>query len=44
VWTPPEQTTAEGFADALAALGARPWQTRIVAPMLAAAFEAHPRT
>ena len=31
-----------GFAEALQGLGARRWQTDIVAPMVAAAFAAHP--
>jgi ribonuclease D len=42
IWTPPQDRSAESFAKALAQLGARPWQTDIVAPMIAAAFEAHP--
>jgi ribonuclease D len=42
VWTPPADRSADGFAAALTALGARRWQAEVVAPMLAAAFEAHP--
>ncbi len=42
VWSPPAERTAEGFAAALAGLGARPWQTAIVAPLAQAAFAAHP--
>ncbi|HEV7147593.1 MAG TPA: HRDC domain-containing protein [Pedococcus sp.] len=42
IWTPPQDHSAQGFAGALAQLGARRWQTDIVAPMIAAAFEAHP--
>jgi ribonuclease D len=42
VWTPPADRSADGFAAALEALGARPWQAQVVAPMIAAAFEAHP--
>jgi ribonuclease D len=44
IWAPPAERSAAGFAAALAALGARRWQTEIVAPMIAAAFEAHPDT
>jgi ribonuclease D len=42
IWSPPEDLSAAGFAAALQALGARRWQTDIVAPMVAAAFAAHP--
>jgi ribonuclease D len=42
IWSPPQPPTAEAFARALAELGARPWQTQIVAPMIEAAFRAHP--
>lgn len=42
VWTPPSEYTPDAFADALAGHGVRPWQREIVAPMLAAAFAAHP--
>lgn len=42
IWSPPVERTVEGFAAALRGLGARPWQTAIVAPMVVAAFEAHP--
>lgn len=42
IWTPPSERTADGFAAALRGLGARHWQVGIVAPMIAAAFEAHP--
>lgn len=42
VWTPPEEYSAEAFADALAARGVRQWQREIVAPMLADAFATHP--
>ena len=42
VWTPPEQRDVDGFRAALAGYGVRPWQTDIVAPLLVAAFEAHP--
>ena len=42
IWTPPADRSAAGFAAALEALGARRWQTEIVAPMIAAAFEANP--
>ena len=42
IWTPPADQSAAGFAEALAALGARHWQTAVVAPMIQAAFEANP--
>jgi ribonuclease D len=42
VWTPPAERDPAAFEAALAALGVRPWQAEIVAPMLAAAFAAHP--
>jgi ribonuclease D len=42
IWAPPADRSAAGFTAALEALGARRWQTQIVAPMIAAAFEAHP--
>ncbi|MFV0464206.1 MAG: HRDC domain-containing protein [Nostocoides sp.] len=38
VWDPPRDTSTEGFAAALAAMGARPWQVEIVAEMLHTAF------
>jgi ribonuclease D len=42
IWTPPTDRSTEGFTAALRALGARPWQTAIVDPMVAAAFAANP--
>ncbi len=42
IWTPPTDLTAAAFDAALAELGARAWQREIVAPLLAAAFAAHP--
>ena len=42
IWSPPQDRSADGFAEALRALGARGWQTDVVAPLVAAAFEAHP--
>lgn len=42
VWSPPEDYTPEAFAASLATHGVRPWQREVVAPMLAAAFAAHP--
>jgi ribonuclease D len=42
VWSPPAERTPAAFAAALQALGARHWQTEVVAPMLAAAFAANP--
>jgi ribonuclease D len=44
VWTPPADTTEEGFAAALAEHGVRAWQRTIVAPMLARAFAETPPT
>ena len=37
-WTPPEPPTAEAIADALRALGARPWQVEHTAQKIAEAF------
>lgn len=37
-WSPPEPVTAETVAGALAALGARPWQTDACAQIIAASF------
>ena len=37
-WTPPVPATAEAIADALAALGARPWQLDATAQAIADAF------
>ncbi|MFE7135577.1 HRDC domain-containing protein [Streptomyces sp. NPDC057638] len=37
-WEPPSDPTSEGVAEALTALGARPWQTELVAPVLAKAL------
>ena len=42
VWTPPQTRDEAGFVERLRSLGVRPWQAGIVAPMLVAAFEAHP--
>ncbi len=42
VWTPPDDHGAPAFEAALSGHGVRPWQAEIVAPMLAAAFAAHP--
>ena len=39
---PPADRDAPAFEAALAEHGVRPWQAEIVAPMLAAAFAAHP--
>jgi ribonuclease D len=44
VWTPPSDRSEGGFTTALRGLGARGWQTRIVAPLLAKAFADHPDT
>nr|WP_236654274.1 ribonuclease D [Streptacidiphilus anmyonensis] len=37
-WTPPSRVTDGSVADALAALGARPWQIEQVSPVIARAF------
>ncbi|WP_439654061.1 HRDC domain-containing protein [Streptacidiphilus melanogenes] len=37
-WTPPSRVTDASVADALAALGARPWQVQQVSPVIARAF------
>ena len=37
-WDPPQPATAEAISERLAALGARPWQIVITAPIIAAAF------
>lgn len=37
-WEPPHPVTAESIADALARLGARPWQTGATAQVIAEAF------
>ncbi|MFJ4680955.1 MULTISPECIES: HRDC domain-containing protein [unclassified Kitasatospora] len=37
-WEPPARPDADAVADALRALGARAWQTELVAPVLAEAF------
>lgn len=42
IWSPPSERSTDAFADALAALGARPWQTAVVAPMISQAFVDHP--
>ncbi|GGL23024.1 3'-5' exonuclease [Phycicoccus endophyticus] len=42
VWSPPAERSVEGFAAALQGHGVRRWQAEIVAPLLVAAFEAHP--
>lgn len=40
-WSPPESASPESIGTALAALGARPWQVHLTAPVIADAF-AHP--
>ncbi|WP_218115022.1 HRDC domain-containing protein [Leucobacter soli] len=37
-WDPPRPATAEAVSERLAALGARPWQIVITAPLISAAF------
>ena len=43
-WHPPEPTDAVGVADALGALGARPWQLDATAQVIADAFVAPPQS
>jgi len=40
-WEPPRPATADAIAQQLTELGARPWQTVITAPIIAAAFVDH---
>jgi len=42
IWSPPADLSAAGIAAALAALGARPWQVAITAPIVAQACVDHP--
>ena len=42
LWSPPDPATPEGLADAFAALGARPWQVAIAAPIVQAVIREHP--
>lgn len=41
VWRPPATVDEASVAEAFAALGARPWQRELVAPLVVAALEAH---
>jgi ribonuclease D len=41
-WAPPPEPTPEAVAAALSALGARPWQVRLTAPLLAQALLTRP--
>ena len=41
LWTPPADLSEAGIAAALAALGARPWQVAITAPIVARACAEH---
>jgi len=41
-WAPPDELSVESIGAALAALGARPWQTGLVAPLLPAPLAARP--
>lgn len=43
-WVPPSTLDATSIADALAALGARPWQVAATAQVIAEAFVAGPQT
>lgn len=38
VWDPPHPTTPDSVRDRLSALGARPWQSELTAPVIAAAL------
>jgi ribonuclease D len=42
LWRPPEDASEAGIEQALADLGARPWQVEIAAPLIAKAVAAHP--
>ncbi len=42
VWQPPQEQSATAFAETLRSLGARPWQSDIVAPLLEETFVEHP--
>ena len=42
IWSPPTDLSAAGIGAALAALGARPWQVAITAPIVAQACVDHP--
>ena len=42
IWSPPADLSAAGIGAALAALGARPWQVAITAPIVAQACVDHP--
>ncbi len=42
IWSPPADLSAAGIAAALTALGARPWQVDIAAPIIAQACADHP--
>ncbi|MEB4616184.1 ribonuclease D, partial [Leucobacter sp. M11] len=37
-WEPPADPTPAAIAEALGALGARPWQLDVTAPIISAAF------
>jgi ribonuclease D len=41
-WSPPADGSPETVASALAAMGARPWQVDLTAPLLAASLKARP--
>jgi ribonuclease D len=42
LWRPPADVSADGVDDALADLGARPWQRELVGPILLDALHRHP--
>ncbi|AKT51992.1 HRDC domain-containing protein [Arsenicicoccus sp. oral taxon 190] len=42
VWAPPLDESVDGFREILLDLGARPWQTELVAPLLAETAAEHP--
>jgi ribonuclease D len=42
LWAPPADLSEAGIAAALTALGARPWQVAITAPILARVCADHP--
>ena len=44
LWTPPADVSEQGLAEALSAMGARPWQVQITAPAIARACADNPAT
>lgn len=42
LWAPPVDESAEGFAEIMLDLGARPWQASLVSPVVARVAQEHP--